>query len=343
MGREETIQYDAPGWAAIDNALAQIYGDAEPHRWRAEVKWRDRGPDPLDGISVYARTEPVPHWHFVSYGMSELYDKRSRNPEWSGWGYEFTFRLARAADETTPPEWAMTMLQDLGWHTCRTGHQFEPGQIMTVNGPHAAEDPAVQPIAFTRDPELGTIATPHGYVRFLQVVGLTTDEHRAASLWNTERLLETLAPRIPLYVSDIERASLLDDPETAAAVAAGSERDGSSTGWVGVSLVEWELESDSTVLRLDARRATAIADVLPGRLPHSEPLVVQSGDHAVLFVAVTQFRRPALMQDTLLEVGVPGGPAMRELIAALRTQEGTHAFTEMPGLVLELCPPDPKA
>ncbi|MFV2172583.1 suppressor of fused domain protein [Actinomadura sp. LOL_016] len=58
-------------------------------------KWTLGGPDPLDGISVYPRADPVPHWHFVSYGMSELYEKTSSNADESGWGFEFTFRLVR--------------------------------------------------------------------------------------------------------------------------------------------------------------------------------------------------------------------------------------------------------
>src|SRR5688500_9386346 len=90
MGIDETDE--SPVWAAIDGALARIYGDAEPHHWGTLHKWVLGGPDPLDGISVYPRDEPVPHWHYVSYGMTELYEKQSENPDESGWGFEFTFR-----------------------------------------------------------------------------------------------------------------------------------------------------------------------------------------------------------------------------------------------------------
>ncbi|MDI9654077.1 suppressor of fused domain protein, partial [Burkholderia cenocepacia] len=58
------------------------------------VKWRLGGPDPLDGISVWRRAAPVPHWHFVTYGLSELYAKESDDPAVSGFGFELTMRVA---------------------------------------------------------------------------------------------------------------------------------------------------------------------------------------------------------------------------------------------------------
>src|SRR4051794_12147157 len=105
---------ESPGWDAIDAALRPLYGDTEPYHLGTVVKWALGGPDPLDGISVYARTEPVPHWHFISYGMSELYAKESGDPDESGWGFEFTFRLARDPADREPPVWAANLLQNLG-------------------------------------------------------------------------------------------------------------------------------------------------------------------------------------------------------------------------------------
>ena len=57
------------------------------------------GNDPLDGISVYWADAPVPHWHYVTYGFSELYAKESSDADASGYGFELTFRLAAEAGE----------------------------------------------------------------------------------------------------------------------------------------------------------------------------------------------------------------------------------------------------
>ena len=88
----------APGWDAIDEALAGAYGDQEPKHYGTIIKYSLGGPDPLDGVSVYEHAGPPAHWHYVSYGLSELYQKESEDLELSGWGIELTFRLVRGAD-----------------------------------------------------------------------------------------------------------------------------------------------------------------------------------------------------------------------------------------------------
>jgi hypothetical protein len=67
----------APGWDAIDAHLGQLYPGAEPRHYGTLHRFSLGGPDPLDGVSYYPRAEPVPHWHIVGYGMSELYAKET--------------------------------------------------------------------------------------------------------------------------------------------------------------------------------------------------------------------------------------------------------------------------
>ncbi|GAA2621501.1 suppressor of fused domain protein [Actinomadura fulvescens] len=334
----EIDEDEAPGWAAIDEALARIYGDTEPHHWGTLHKWMLGGPDPLDGISVYARAEPVPHWHFVSYGMTELYEKHSENPDESGWGFEFTFRLARRPDETTPPVWAASLLQNLGRYVFNSGNWFESGHHMNVNGPIAADrdDSAIRALAFVLDPELGQIATPHGSVQFLQVVGLAIDEYEAARQWRTESFLQVLAPRMPLYVTDIERGSLLADPELAATVAEGIERDGSSVGMLYVTTAQWDIGPGTTTLRVGALQAPAIAEALRGRLPYGNELVLKSDDATLLFTPGDMFSVTEA-EPNVLHIDVPL-PALEDLTAALRPEAGTTPVTALPGLLVEVVP-----
>jgi len=74
----------SPGWDAITRAAEQHYGDQEPRHWGTLIKWALGGPDPLDGVSCW---EAVDHWHYVSYGLSELYEKSSSIAEESGFGW----------------------------------------------------------------------------------------------------------------------------------------------------------------------------------------------------------------------------------------------------------------
>jgi suppressor of fused len=78
------------------------------------------GPDPLEGLSVYRNPGPPPHWHFVTYGFSELYEKAGQDSDLSGYGFELTFRLA-AGEEAEPPAWALNLLQNLGCYAFETG------------------------------------------------------------------------------------------------------------------------------------------------------------------------------------------------------------------------------
>ncbi|WP_433331502.1 suppressor of fused domain protein [Spirillospora sp. CA-294931] len=329
---------ESPGWAAIDAALARLYGNETPIHWGTVHRWTLGGPDPLDGISAYPRTEPVPHWHMVSYGMTELYSKESDNPDESGWGFEFTFRVARAPDEDTPPVWAANVLQNLGRYVFNSGNWFEPGHHMNVNGPIRAEDEncLLHAVAFVEDAELGEIDTPHGRVQFLQVVGLTADEYEATRQWDTLGLLGALEPKTPLHVTDIARRSLLDDPHVAATFREGIERDGSSTGLLLITTAHWTLEPAATTLRLGALQTTGIAQALRGRLPYGRDLVLRTDDTSVTFEPSDTFSIREHDGDSLVITLPPA--ALNELVAVLRPKAGRHTIPSAPGLVIEIVP-----
>ena len=105
---------ESPGWAAIDAALWPIYGELEPYHVGTVIPYALGGPDPIHGISAYKNGGLSPHWHFVTYGFSELWAKESTDADVSGYGFELTFRpTCRAVDEK-PPIWALNFLQNLG-------------------------------------------------------------------------------------------------------------------------------------------------------------------------------------------------------------------------------------
>ncbi len=90
------------GWDAIEQQLTNIYGEQEPKHYGTLLPFMLGGQDPLDGISAYKSETPVPHWHVVTYGFSELYEKETEDAEISGYGFELTFRLARSPEEEEP-------------------------------------------------------------------------------------------------------------------------------------------------------------------------------------------------------------------------------------------------
>ena len=71
--KRESEIINVSGWDAIDEEAKRIYpGQDNPKHYASLIKWRFGGSDPLDGINVYDSGD---YWHFVTYGLSELYDK----------------------------------------------------------------------------------------------------------------------------------------------------------------------------------------------------------------------------------------------------------------------------
>ncbi|MEV0129149.1 suppressor of fused domain protein [Dactylosporangium sp. NPDC050688] len=328
---------DAPGWDAIDAALDRLYPGVEPKHYATLVKWSLGGPDPLDGISFYARESPVPHWHIVSYGMSELYSAPNPDAEWSGWGYEFTFRVRRAPGEAEPPVWAANLLQNLARYNFGSGNGFAPYQQMDLNGPIALEHRTlIRAVAFVEDPELGVIDTPFGKVRFLQIFGLTLDEYAATQTWSVEAVLGLAAGHAPLFVTDLGRGSFTDIPAFAEKVAAGRRRDGSSTSNLAVAEFAWMPDDDGYRLVIGAHAVERIAAVLRGRLRFGRTLIVDGPDSSVEFssgsFALGTGNDPSLLKIVLTE------EALDHLTGVLVPLAGVSPVPEAPGLIVDVRP-----
>jgi suppressor of fused-like protein len=330
----------APGWDAIDSALRRLYPDVEPKHYGTVLKRVLGGPDPLDGISVYPRPD---HWHFVSYGLSALYDMQSSGAEESGWGFELTFRLSRTADEGEPPNWALNFLQNLARYVFNSGNPFALGHHMDLNGPISLSRPdtAIRAIAFAQDPELGTIDTPNGQVRFLQVVGLTLDEYAVIERWDARRLLEILAARLPLSITDLERASVAEAPDVATMIAEGVRRDGSSTDGLFVQEAScrvqrsgWRRRPSGVVLTFGANAADRIARVLSARLPFGRDLTVAGPEGGVVFRPGTDFAVTDA-GDGLVAIQMPAD-VLGELVGVLRPAAGTYPLRSAPDLRVQI-------
>ncbi len=209
---------EAVGWLEIDKKVAGIYGNTEPPRHYAPpLHYMLGGQDPLDGgVSVYDSQKQEFHRHLVSYGMSELYyNEEAVGGEFSKWGgFEFTMRLKLfEEDKDDPPTWAINMMNNLARYVIKSGRWFEEGHVIPANGPirlNSQADIDIVGVAFTLDPELGKIQTPHGEIAFLQMVGLTSQELErvtsAGSVYNEVlKLLDELKTDNPLLITDLLR------------------------------------------------------------------------------------------------------------------------------------------
>ncbi len=339
-GEDEVDDADkpAPGWEAIDAALAPIYGGAEPHaHYGTVIPYMLGGNDPLHGISVYLRQDPVPHFHFVTYGFTDLFVKQTDDPAASGFGFELTLRLRRGPDDETVPAWALNVLQNLARYVFGTGNRFAAGHKMGMNGPLArGRDTKLTAILFAEDPELGELSSEFGTARFLQIVGITDDEYRLIQEWSTAGLVEILHEQIPLLVTDLDRDSVLADPRLAARVRERVEREGSSEDltFAGDLLVD---ATDGRVrIEMGALYAAALPRAMRGRLRHGRGYTLR-GRASVLVL------RPAdevgfTRSDGAFELAL-SADLVAEIEARMRAGlAGRYRFETWPGLEIVVTP-----
>lgn len=333
-GRDEAM-----GWDAIDGALSRLYGPREPLHFAPQLPASLGGNDPLDGISVYAAGPPS-HWHFVTYGFSELYEKESDDPLVSGHGFELTFRLARGEGDEAPPPWALSLLQNLARYVFKTGNAFDAGHQFPFNGPIAlGHDTAITAGLFVRDPQLGAIDTPHGSLVFLQLVGITGDESRAIRAWNAGGMAGFLAAANPLLITSLSRASLLAQPAVASEIAARTAAEGSSSGATFASQLSVRTDGGSVRLTLGARSVESVCDLLRGRLPFGRDFRVLGGGVQVLFRPGARSEARDEGNRLLVELTADAASAV---VASLAVRRGIYTFEAVPGFEIEILPTDIK-
>ncbi|MCJ8014821.1 suppressor of fused domain protein [Paenibacillus sp. KQZ6P-2] len=349
---EET---NTSGWDAIDQELLKLYGEQEPKHYGTILPYALGGQDPLDGISTYKSETPVPYWHFVTYGFSELYGKESELTEESGYGFELTFRLARSADEEEPPAWALNLLQNMGRYVFNSGNVFRSGDYLDANGPIClGSDTLLTALAFVYDPELPAMDTPNGRVEFLQMVGITGDELEAMQTWNTLGVLAVGQDHIPHYITDLSRDSLLRTSSVSEAVQKGMEEEGSNTGFLYVDQLSWTpgkkglFSKTPAVLQLGAKQAGIIGKLLRGRILKGKSLSLVGPDIRVVFEpggnagctaegnevrftlddsTAAEFSRNLLPKESTFELTSLKGTAIRIVQTHIKDNEGNVVET----------------
>lgn len=205
--KEEAI-YD--GWDFITQEAERNYpGQTDPKHYASLIKWRLGGPDPLDGISIYDGGE---YWHFVTYGLSELYDKESNDKEWSGYGMEFSFKLKKDNYENEELEIKCIcgLLQQIAKITFSKGEIFRAYEYLytgQTQGIDAMQKSNITGLITIPDTKFQPINTPNGKVEFVEFIGATNEE--LVALRNKEINVKELYKKIGSDVTNYNRKSTL--------------------------------------------------------------------------------------------------------------------------------------
>lgn len=191
-------EYPAPGWDVISAAFQRLYpGQDNPLHFGTLIPWQLGGENPLDGISVY---DGGAYYHFVTYGLSELYEKESENQEYSGYGFEFTLKLSKAGLEDVDGEIQCIcgILQALARLTFEHGEIFQPNEYIYTGqkmGMDLGQKSKLTGFITALD-EAGEIDTPNGKVQFVKLIGVTDKElqgilDKRVTVWELSAMLDS--------------------------------------------------------------------------------------------------------------------------------------------------------
>ncbi|KAK4287394.1 hypothetical protein Pmani_039533 [Petrolisthes manimaculis] len=250
------------GLEALYTKCRSVYHD-QPNPLQVTALVKLGGPDPLDYISMYAnpgnpKLDIPPHWHYVSFGCSDLHgDGRVHEQTGpgspSGFGFELTMRLKREDGEKSPPTWPAAIMQALAKYVFQSESLLCVGDHVSWHCPLDNSESRVQHMLMGEDPQLGFVTTPNGPVQFVQIVGVTTEELRAAQHWNGVGVLDIMK-RMPCagglwMVTDMRRGESIYElePSVAEEVENGIENEGSNLSGVSSRIAWAEAELGSMV------------------------------------------------------------------------------------------------
>ena len=210
MNETNNQEVQTKGWDAIVEACEKIYPTQKnPKHYGTLISWKLGGNDPLDGISIYDGGD---YWHFVTFGLSELFDKESSNPDVSGYGMEFTFKLKKDNYENEELELKgiCGILQSIARITFTRGEIFKSYEYLYTGQTQGIDTKGQSNITgfiTIPDKELKSIDTPNGKVEFVEFIGVTDKELLA--IQNKELSVEDLYNKLGTDVTSYNRNSIL--------------------------------------------------------------------------------------------------------------------------------------
>lgn len=215
MSNNDLYPTHAPGWQAIDSWVGSRFAGQTPHQFTSKAAYDLQSSSPLPGITVW-ETESPKAWLFVSYGLSELFEKNSEDEEISGFGFELTMRLPRYPSEQHPPVWVLQLIQALGHQVLSTRTGFDSGHCIDLGGTILPQgESRLEGLACVPDPLLGKLDGPFGTLLFLQMVGVTRDELELMKDWEMEAVVGAIAEIDAEGLTLPGRSSWLEDEQKA--------------------------------------------------------------------------------------------------------------------------------
>lgn len=203
-------EINVQGWDAITNECERVYPNQKnPKHYGTLINWKLGGNDPLEGISIYDGGD---YWHFVTYGLSELYEKETENNDISGYGMEFTFKLKKDnyKNEEAEIKCICGILQSIARITFTKGEVFNAYEYLYTGQTQGIDTEMKSNITgfiTISDNKLNPINTSNGKVDFVEFIGATDSE--LIALKNRELDVKSLYEKIGSDITNYNRESVV--------------------------------------------------------------------------------------------------------------------------------------
>lgn len=326
-----------PGWDAIDAAIATRYGDRQPTCRFGPMTPEEREQQPLTRIAAYLDDDnPLrPTWHLITYGFTEL--ESSPGAMTSGHGFELTLRLATRPGTLRPPSWAIEFLQNLARYVNRSGNRFGAGHHIDLNGPLAVGARTdIGAVVFANDPTLPRHpVSPNGFFEFLQVIGITRPELAAIKAWDPGKFLRLVSEHDPLFVTNLDRETWLDDPAFAQRVERGQLVDGSTQESLHVSQLDIVDLNDVAMVTMGAITIPDVLRLLSSRIGFDRRFRVIGPTQVVTFDVGNESKWITTSSGISIILSLEAAMDLRD---QLKPQRGDYVIPQLEGLTIHVSP-----
>ncbi len=180
------------GWAFIESLFADLYpGQTPRHAAPAIAPQHDLrlGRASVEGTHVYDAGRA---WHYVTLGLTELYDQSDASVGPNGIRCELSMRVAKH-DSTEPPLWPVAFLGKIAAHVSQgavlaQGVSFRTGPI-----PGAPAEAGLEGAVALLDPGIEPRPGPFGKVGVILLVGLTGPQLEELKPGGSAKLIAAIA------------------------------------------------------------------------------------------------------------------------------------------------------
>ncbi|MFI3255087.1 MAG: suppressor of fused domain protein [Eubacteriales bacterium] len=201
------------GWDAIENEFMRVYQGQDDHRHLPLTGLMGEREGILQGISIF---EADGFWHFVTYGMTELFDKECENEDVSGLGTELTFKLKRQSSsqpdtaENNEMHGICNILQHLANVSVSNSVDFSEQEFIYTGqkqGIDFEQKSQLTGFIVMKDTTVNSITSVNGRSNFTLLIGATESELLA--LKKEETTKDELLAKIGGEVTDYARKSVI--------------------------------------------------------------------------------------------------------------------------------------